>query len=815
MRPNDTTLRQLTYHRHMSGSILGNRVARIEDPDLLTGQGTFIQNLNLNRKLHAVFVRSTIAHATITSIEIDQARAMPGVAAVLLADDLGVQPHHGFVKVHDAFAKRPLASHRVRYVGDAVVMVLADKFQQAVDAAEMVFIDYEPLDVVVDPEAALAPDAPVIFAEKGSNIATTLLDPPQDVLAGAEVVVRGKYYNQRVSGVPMEPNSAAAVPGDDGHMTFYAATQMPHGLKGQLVAALDHDPDKLRVIAPHVGGGFGAKAGLYPEFTALIAAANVTGRPVTWTETRSENMVALVHSRAQVQWGELAMTKEGDFTGLHLRVIVDSGAYPNIGAMLPTFTRLMASGTYDLPMVRFDALSAITNTTPTGAYRGAGRPEATSLIERLVDQAARETGLDPIELRKRNFIKPEQFPFVTKVGTPYDNGDYAMTLDKVVEISDYANLRVEQARRLEAGERVVLGIGICSYVEITSGRGGSEYGALQVHEDGTATMMAGTSAHGQGHETSFAMIVSDQTGIPVESIRLVQSDTELVRSGGGTGGSRSLQMGGSAMKAATESVVEKARSLAAHLLESSVDDIVIDVEAGSVGVAGVPARALSWSELATAAATTDLPDGVVDHEDGTTGLAAQLDQKQAGGTYPFGAHIAVVEVDLDTGEVTHTKHFAVDDAGNVINAMIFEGQQHGGIAQGAAQALFEEFVYDEYGNPLTSNLMDYAIPSAAEMPSFDAIFTETPTHMNALGAKGVGEAGTIGSTPAVQNAVIDAVAHLGVTHIDMPCTPMRVWEAIQTAATGNFPDCWQDPPAAFAEVEPEAVDPDAPEPEAI
>jgi len=762
----------------MAGSFLGNRVLRTEDPRFLTGEGTYIQNLDLPNQLHAVFVRSPIAHAEITSIETGAAAAMPGVAAVYTSDQLGVKAHHGFVKVNDAFARTPLANGRVRFVGEMVVMILADTFQHAIDAAEMVEIDYEPL------------------------------DPPQDVLAGADIVVRGKYYNQRVAGVPMEPNSAAAIPGADGAMTFYAATQMPHVLKAQMADALDMEADKLRIIAPDVGGGFGAKAGLYPEFTALAAAAALLGRPATWTETRSENMVALVHSRAQVQWGELGMTADGDFTGLHLRVIVDSGAYPNIGAMLPTFSRLMASGTYDLPMVRFDAISSITNTTPTGAYRGAGRPEATSLIERLVDQAARETGHDPIELRKRNFIKPEQFPFTTKVGTPYDTGEYAMTLDKVVEISDYASLRAEQTERLARGDRKVLGIGIASYVEITSGRGGSEYGSIEVNDDGSATIMAGTSGHGQGHETTFAMIVAEQTGIPVERITLVQSDTDLVRSGGGTGGSRSLQMGGSAVKAATEAMIEKAKSLAGHVLESSTDDIVIDVTTGSVGVAGVPAKALSWGELASAARADDLPTGVLDTSDGMEGLAAQLDQKQEAGTYPFGSHIAVVEVDLDTGAVEQLRHFAVDDAGNVINPLIFEGQQHGGIAQGASQALYEEVAFDEDGNPITANLMDYAMPSAAEMPSFDAIFTETPTHMNALGVKGVGEAGTIGSTPAVQNAVIDAVAHLGVTHIDMPCSNERVWQAIQQAAAGDFPAPWQDPPAIFAELEPEPMDPD-------
>jgi carbon-monoxide dehydrogenase large subunit len=507
-------------------------------------------------------------------------------------------------------------------------------------------------------------------------------------------------------------------------------------------------------------------------------------------------MVSLAHSRAQVQYVELGVMNDGTITGLRVRLVGDGGAYPNIGALLPAGTRRMSNGTYRLPKLRFDIAVAVTNTTPTGAYRGAGRPEAASLIERIVDQAALELGIDPVEMRRRNFLTNDVFPFKTLTGVTYDSGDYTKALDEAVLIAGYDELRAEQASRRERGDRLQLGIGVASYIEVTSGGGGSEYAAVEVHPDGSATMKAGTSAHGQGHESTYAMIVADRTGIPVDRINLIQSDTDLVRTGGGTGGARSLQLGGSAVHEATEALVEKARSLAAHLLEAAVDDIVVDAEAGTVGVAGVPASALGWGDLAAAAAR-ELPDGVIDHTDETLGLAAQLDFKQDDGTFPFGTHISVVEVDMETGHVTMLRHIAVDDAGVVVNPVVFEGQQQGGVAQGASQALYEQVVYDPDGNPITSNFMTYAFPSAAEFSSFEVAHTETPTHLNPLGAKGIGEASTVGSTPAVQNAVIDALAHLGVRHIDMPCTPELVWRHITAARAGTPIEPWREPPTIF------------------
>tara|TARA_B100000686_G_scaffold301207_1_gene336326 strand:+ start:314 stop:2677 length:2364 start_codon:yes stop_codon:yes gene_type:complete len=783
----------------MVGSILGNRVPRTEDRQLLTSGGTYVYDLELDNLAYAFFVRSTVAHATITNLDTSEATAAPGVIGIVTATDLDIAPFSaGIAKVNDAFSREPLAADLVRYVGDPIAVVVAESFQQAVDAAELIDIEYNFLPTIVDPESALESDSPLIFPGKTDNVAITMLDPESDVLEDATHVIRGRYVNQRVAGAPLEPNSAAAIVNDE-KLTFYCATQMPHSLKDKLAETLDRDANTIRVIAPDVGGGFGAKAGLYIEFPVLAVLAEKYGRPVTWTETRSEDMVALAHSRAQIQYCETGFDDDGKLTGMRVRLVGDAGAYPSMGALLPGLTKQMANGTYNFPKVRFDVAVAITNTSPTGAYRGAGRPEATALIERAMDQASIELGIDPLEIRRRNFIQPDQFPFDTLTGWTYDTGDYVTSMEKAADIIGYDDLREQQRERREQGSKRALGIGVASYVEVTSGGGGSEYASLEIHDNGTATMKAGTSAHGQGHQTSFAMIVSELTGIPVESITLVQSDTDIVPRGGGTGGSRSLQLGGSAVKEATDAVIAKAKDLTAHLLEASVDDIVVNIEDGTVGVAGVPATAISWGELA-AASKKEVPKGIIDPEDGMEGLAAQLDFNQENGTFPFGTHISVVDVDLETGEVTLIRHVAVDDAGTVINPLIFEGQQQGGIGQGISQALYEEVLYDDEGNPQTGNFMDYAFPSAAEMIDFETHHTVTPTHLNPLGAKGIGEAATIGSTPAVQNAVIDALAHLGVRHIDMPCTPERVWKTIQAAEKGALPDPWREPPEIFDEL---------------
>ncbi len=781
--------------RRVPGSILGTRVVRTEDPDLLTGAARYVNDLDLPGKLHAAFARSENAHAELRAVHVDDALAVPGVVAVYTAADLGVAPHHGFVTVHADFARPPLADGVVRFVGEAIAIIVAESVAAAVDGAAAVWGDYAPLPAVTDPEAALDADAPVIFPAHGSNQALVATDAePIDLGDGDNgvVVVRGRYVNQRMAVVPMEPNSAAVVPADGDRMTFYASNQMPHMVRNQLAGVLGMDAEQIRVIAPQVGGGFGGKPGLVPEYSAIAAAARHLGQPVTWTPTRSDDLIAQPHSRGQVQYAELGCRPDGTFTGLRVRLLGDAGAYPGIGAFLPGGTKRMANGTYRFPAIQFDVAVAVTNTTPMGAYRGAGRPEATALLERLVDHAAHELGIDPIELRRRNLLTDDVFPFRTLTGLTYDSGAYTTPLDLAAEAVGYEALRREQAERRQRGDRVALGIGVATYVEITAGGGTGEFGAVEVHDDGSATVRAGTFSHGQGHQTAFAMLVTEQTGIPVDRIRLVDGDTDRVPRGGGTGGSRSLQLGGTAVHQATEAMVAKAKRLAAHALEAAEADIVVDTATASVGVAGVPARALTWGELAGRA--KDAPPELLD---GEPGLFAEAQFDQADSTFPFGAHIAVVEVDLDTGRARVVRHVAVDDCGTVINPLLVEGQQHGGVAAGIGQALYEEVLHDSDGNPLTATLVDYGIPTAAELPSFDVRSTETPTPLNPLGAKGIGEAATIGSTPAVQNAVIDALAHLGVRHLDLPCTPERVWRAIRDAEAGTLPDPWRDPPAVF------------------
>jgi carbon-monoxide dehydrogenase large subunit len=584
---------------------------------------------------------------------------------------------------------------------------------------------------------------------------------------------------------PMEPDCCAAEVGDDGRLTFWAPTQMPHGLHPQLATALGMDLADIHVITPQVGGGFGGKAGVHAEHAVVAATARRYGRPVIWVPSRSEDMKTLPHSRGQIQYAELGCTSDGRFTGLRVRLVGDAGAYPGVGAFLPIGTRRMSHGTYDFPAIQFDVAVAVTNTTPMGAYRGAGRPEATALLERLVDLAALELDIDPIEIRRRNLLGDDVFPFRTLTGNTYDSGRYALPLDRAAEAVGYDDLRAEQAARRSRGDRTLLGIGVASYVEITAGGGTDEFGAIDIHADGSATVYAGTLSHGQGHQTAYAMIVADQTGIALDRITLVDGDTDLVRTGGGTGGSRSLQLGGSAVSGATEVVVEQARQIAARMLEADATDIVVDPVTGTLGVAGVPAQALTWADVAAAAEADEEP------------LRGEFDFTQDGPTFPFGAHIAVVEVDADTGETRLVKHVAVDDCGTVLNPLLVEGQQHGGIAAGVGQALYEEVRFDGDGNPITSNFAEYAIPSAAELPFFDVYSTETPTPLNPLGAKGIGEAATIGATPAVQNAVIDAVSHFGIRHIDLPCTPERIWRAIRDAESGHPPEPWSEPPDIF------------------
>lgn len=766
----------------MPGSILGTAVRRVEDPDLITGHSRYVGNLTAEGMLHAAFVRSPYAHAEITAIDTREAEALPGVVAVYTAKTLGLGAIIPFATANEECQRYPLAQDRVRFVGEQVALVVAESPKAAVDAVELVDVDYEPLGVVADPEAALAPDAPVQFEALGTNIANGYRDAAgAKVLDGADHVVRARVHNQRVAVAPIEPNASLAVPDGD-NLTVYMSTQHPHVARSLLAKTFGLDKESVRLVAPHVGGAFGGKPGLPADHVAVAGAARLLGRPVRWVETRSEAMLSMT-GRSQVQYAELGLREDGTITGLRWRVIGECGAYAGFGGSLALGpTRMMSQGVYRIPALAYDAIAALTNTGPVGAFRGAGRPEAAALVERMMDLAAYELDMSPVEIRRRNLIGPDEFPYTTRAGTTYDSGDYDLPLRKALRVAGYDDLRREQAERRRRGDTVQLGIGISLYVEIT-GAGGGEYGSVQIHPDATATAMAGTSAHGQGHATSFSMIVADRLGLPLESVDYVQSDTAQIPRGGGTGGSRSLQLGGNAVGAAADAVLEQARGVAARMLEAATEDV--EVTDGAFHVAGVPDVTVNWVQVAEYAAEHDEE------------LKAGLDFEQDGATFPFGAHICVVEVDTETGQVKPVKHIAVDDCGTVLNPMLVAGQQQGGTAQGISQALWEEVVYGPDGTPLTSTFADYAMPTAADVPTLDVSTTETPTPLNPLGAKGIGESATIGSTPAVQNAVVDAVSHLGVRHIDMPCTANRVWRAIQDVRAGKPAIPWSEPPAAF------------------
>ena len=750
-------------------SILGTRVLRTEDPRFLTEGGRYVDDVPLEGALHVVFVRSALAHARLLSVDVEEARRAPGVVTVVTAADVDVPAQAPELPMVTTEMARPvLAAGTVRFVGEPVAAVVAESVAAAVDAAELVAVDYDPLPVVLDLEES-ARDEVLLFPELGTNVAMRLPFPPsEDLFDGCEVVVRGRFRNQRVAPGPMEPRATAAR-WSDGRLTVWSSTQQPHGTAAGMREALGLSAGQVRVIAPDVGGGFGAKDGKYPEDLVVAWLARRLERPVRWRETRSENLVGMGHGRGQLQEVRVGGSRDGRIAALRIDVLQDCGAYPSLGAFLPFLTRIMAAGVYAIPRVECTARSVVTNTTSTTAYRGAGRPEAAAAVERAVDLFATEIGMDPAEVRRVNLVPRDAFPYTTPVGTVYDSGDYPGALERLLEAADYAGLRAEQARRREGGGARQLGIGLSVYVEITNGVPGGEYAGLEVRVDGSAVVRSGTSPHGQGHATAWAMLASDRLGIPMERIEMVFNDTDLVRSGVGTFGSRSLQVGGMAVDQAAVVVLDRARRLLAELLEADPADVVVDASTGRLHVAGSPAAGRSWAELAAFAAERGEP------------LAADVDFQPQGATFPFGAHLALVEVDTETGAVVLRRLVAVDDAGRIVNPLLAEGQRHGGIAQGAAQALLEEVLYDADGNPVTSTFADYGMITAAELPSFELVPMETPTPLNELGVKGIGESGTIGAGPAVQNAVVDALAHLGVRHVDMPATPQRVWTALREA----------------------------------
>lgn len=758
------------------GSILGNRVLRKEDPKFLTTGGEYVDDLlnepRLVGGLHVTYARSSAAHARVLSIDTSEAESMPGVVAVFTAASLDLQP------VPAAFnpmvARTLLASDKVRYVGEPIVAIVTETREQGEDAAEAIIVDYDYLEAFVDLETSMA-SSTHIYESAGSNVVfdTTALGIPENTgdayFEGCEVTVKGRFLNQRVAPCPLEVRGAAAVWGDDGRLTQWLSTQHAQGTVAPIAAANGVAEAQVHILTPDVGGGFGAKIGAYPEELLLGVIAKKVGRAVKWRETRSESMVALGHGRAQLQYITLGGTKAGKVTHYQLWAIQDSGGFADMGTILaPFMTRPMSSGVYAIPNIECRTTSVVTNTTPVVAYRGAGRPEATAAIERAMDLFAFEIGMDPAEVRRINLIPKFLEPHTTVVGQTYDVGDYETALDKALQVAGYTELRAEQAKRRARGDAKQLGIGVSVYVEITGGVGNGESAKVEVLDDGRAVVYTGTSPHGQGHDTAWSMLVQEQTGIPMDKIELVWGDTDLVPIGTGTMGSRSLQQGGNAVFAVAGELVNKAKSVAARILEVSEADVVLDKDRGAFHVVGTPAVTKTWADLAIAEKST----GGLNHNDVIN---------VSGATFPFGAHVAVVEVDTETGKVRHIAHTACDDAGKVLNPLLLEGQIHGGVAQGAAQALLEEVMYDADANPITSNLADYGFISAAELPSVTVVHMETPTPINLLGAKGIGESGTIGSTPALQSAVVDAVSHLGVRNIEMPCTAERVWQAIQAA----------------------------------
>ncbi len=658
----------------------------------------------------------------------------------------------------------------VRFAGEVVAIIVSEDRASGLDAAELVTVDYDPLPALLSAEESLK-DEMVLFPELGTNVANRGGSQEHDdgLFEGCDVVVSDTFWSQRLAAAPLEPRSAAAQVGDDGRLTLWLTSQTPHTAKMIVAGMLGFDPGAVRIVSPDVGGGFGAKM-LEVEGVLVAWLARKLGRPVRWTETRTENMLALMHGRAQRLEFTIGGTRDGKVLAYRLHVLGDAGAYPWLGAYLPNLTALMASQVYAIPKIETETVSVVTNTTPTTSLRGAGRPEAAQAMERALDLFAAEAGLDPAEVRRTNFVAKDAFPHTTATGATYDSGDYEGALDLLLRSAGYEELREEQRRRRSEGGPVELGIGLGAYVEISNPVGETEFGEVEITEDGGAILRTGSHSHGQGHETTFAMIAAERLGLPVERVTVVKGDTDEVPKGTGTFGSKSTQLGGVAGQLAAEEVVERAKPLAAGYLEASTADMVLDTGTGRFHVTGAPQPSLSWVDLASRASA-----------DGQLGELKVAHEYQGPPTFPFGAHLAVVEVDTETGKVELLRHIAVDDAGTLVNPLVADGQVHGGLAFGIGQALYEEVVYGEEGYPLTNTFVGYAFPSAAELPSYERVEMVTPTPANALGVKGIGESATVGSTQAVHNAVIDALSPYGVRHVDLPCNGENVWKALQEA----------------------------------
>ncbi|MBW8826701.1 MAG: xanthine dehydrogenase family protein molybdopterin-binding subunit [Acidobacteria bacterium] len=756
--------------------LLGTAVPRVEDERFLTGQGTYIANLDLPGVLTVTYVTSSVAHGLITGIDVEEARQAPGVVDVVTAADLDIGPIPPMNPNYPASMARPiLAADRVRFVGEAIVAIVSETAAAGADAAELVVIDYEPLPAVVTIEAAETDDV-VMFPEAGTNLVLRTEGGDADP-ESCEVSVSSVIINQRLAPCPLEGRAGASVWGDDGRLTHWSSCQGAHPVRAVFAQTYGMPVDQIRLIAPDVGGSFGSKARPTAEELLLPFLARRAGRPVRWVPSRSTDMTGLGHSRGQRQRFTIGGDRDGTMRAMRVHVDGDAGAYPALGPMLAANAATMSAGPYRFESMAWSTAAFITNSTPTVAYRGAGRPEAAALVERAVDLFAAAVGLDPAEVRRRNLVRPDQFPWTTATGVVYDSGRYEEALQRALDEVDYEGVRKEQARRRDNGNGDdggrALGIGVTTFIDRTAGVPGSEYGAVELRADGSVLVRTGSSPYGQGHHTAWKMLVADRTGLPLDRIEVIHGDTDQVPRGGITGGSRSAQKAGSAVAEATDLLVVEAKRQAANLLEASPDDIVLDMAEGRFHVAGSPgagAPQVTWSDLGERTVTADGP-----------GLKCETDFDGLGPTVPFGAYVAVVEVDTETGAVEITRMVTVDDAGTILNPLLAMGQVHGGLAQGIGQGLFEEWRFDDDGNPLTANFSDYAFISAADLPSFESYLVETPSPNNPLGFKGIAESGTIGGPPVLQSAVLDALAPLGVRHIDFPLTPERVWEAIQEA----------------------------------
>jgi len=783
---------------------VGKSRRRKEDARLITGRTRWTDNLVLPGLVHMAILRSPMAHARITNIDTSAAKEMPGVLAVLtgadLADEQGSLPCAWPITEDMKSPNAPsMAVDTVNFAGEAVALVVARSAYEAADALESIDVDYEDLPVVLDMAAAVADGADLVHEDLGTNASATWIfdsgeagtgGDVEQAISGAEVLIERTYRQQRLIPAFMEPRSVVVDPTGE-QFTMWSATQIPHILRLMLAMTLGVPEQKVRVIAPDVGGGFGGKLQVTPEEVLCFLAARRLGKPVKYTESRSESLLSAHHGRDQIQKLTLSATRDGTVTGLKVELLADMGAYLRLVTPgVPILGAFMFNAIYKFPAYRFVCTNVFTNKTPTDAYRGAGRPEATFAIERLMDELAVELGMDPMAVREKNWIKHEEFPFTTVCGLTYDSGNYEAATAKAMELFGYDALRAEQRQRRDRNDPVQLGIGISTFTEmcglapsrvlgsLSYGAGGWEHAAIRMLPTGKVEVVTGSSPHGQGHETAWSQIVADQLGVPFEDVEVLHGDTQSSHKGMDTYGSRSLTVGAMAVVMAADKVKAKAARIAAHMLEANEADVEFAAGGFQVKGAGADAKSVSIQDIALAVfAAHDLPDGVEPNLDSE----ATFDPENF--SFPHGTHLCATEVDTETGRVSIRSYVCVDDIGKVINPLIVEGQVHGGLAQGIAQALFEEAVHDESGTLTTGTLADYLVPSAADLPSFVTDRTESPSTTNVLGVKGVGEAGTIASTPAVVNAVVDAVRHFGVSDIQMPCTPMRVWQAIRTGQT--------------------------------